>query len=847
MHVLPLTEPVAVFTVVLLVLLAAPLVGRRGVPSSVVLLGAGIALGPHALGVLDRDPTMVLLGTVGLLYIMFLAGLEIDLHELNEGKAQSLGFGAATFLLPQLVGLGIGRALFGMGWPAAVLLGSVFASHTLLAYPAAARLGLQKERATTTAVGATILTDTLALLVLAVIASGARSASGFDPLVFVRVAGSLLVVGGVVLWGLPRLGAWFFRTAAQDATVEFVFVLAAVFVCALGVEALGVEPIIGAFLAGLGLNRLVPEGGPLMNRIGFFGNALFVPFFLLSTGMLVDLGAFAGGPEAGRAWTVALAMTATLLATKGTAALLLRPVFGFSADEVRLVFGLTVPQAAATLAAVLVGVEVGLFDGAVLNGTIAMVFVTCLVGPIVVERAGRRLARAAETRVVRGDGRRRVLVSVANPATVAPLVDLAILAREPRATDPLTVVTVVTGGPDPEAAVAQGERTLSAAVVHAAGAEVPVLPLVRVEVNVARALARAAAETRSALVVMGWDGSATAARVLFGTIPDRVLRETTASVLIARETRPPGTLRRLFVAVPPLAELEPGFAAGAAVLLGVASRIDAEVVLLTPEPYREAVEAAFSEVRRGGPSLQVRPLAAWRDLPDALDAELRPTDALALVSARQGAVAWRASLDRLPRALARRYPDPSLFVLFPGQVPASAVLPSGLTSGERAFLGRLRPDRIRLGLVPGSPADLYRQTLGDALDRPTASATAAALAAVPADARPEVRPGVALAHIRTPGGGEPLLAVGVSAEGVALPGASGPVHIVLLLVVPDRVPSRQYLGWLALVARMVRADATVEAVRLAETPEEARAALLAALHEPRLPEADAPEAVVPET
>ena len=265
--------------------------------------------------------------------------------------------------------------------------------------------------------GATILTDTLALLVLAVIATGARSGGGFDLGVLLKVVGSLLVVGGTVLWGLPRLGAWFFRTAAQDATLEFVFVLTAVFVCALGVEALGVEPIIGAFLAGLALNRLVPEGSPLMNRIGFVGNALFVPFFLLATGMMVDLGAFAGGPDAGRAWTVALAMTATLLVTKGAAAWLTRPAFGFSADEARLAFGLTVPQAAATLAAVLIGVEVGLFDAAVLNGTIAMVFVTCVVGPVVVERVGRRLAARAEAGAPTARGP-RVLVSVANPATV---------------------------------------------------------------------------------------------------------------------------------------------------------------------------------------------------------------------------------------------------------------------------------------------------------------------------------------------------------------------------------------------------------------------------------------------
>ncbi len=665
MHSLPLTEPVAVFTVVLLVLLAAPIVARRGVPSSVVLLVAGIVLGPNALGVLDRDPTMVLLGTVGLLYIMFLAGLEIDLHELEDGKARSLTFGAMTFALPIGLGTAVGIAGFGMGWPAAILLGSVFASHTLLAYPAAARLGLQKERATTTAVGATILTDTLALLVLAVIATGAREGGGFDLAVLVRVTGSLVVVGGAVLWGLPRLGAWFLKTAAQDAAVEFVFVLAAVFVCALGVEALGIEPIIGAFLAGLALNRLVPEGSVLMNRIGFVGNTLFIPFFLLSTGMLVDLEAFIGGPDAGRAWTVALAMTATLLLTKGAAAWMLRPAFGFSADEVRLAFGLTVPQAAATLAAVVVGVEVGLFDGTVLNGTIAMVFVTCLVGPVVVERAGRRLAARVEAGAPRVRGP-RVLVSVSNPATVGALVELGVLAR---GGGPLATISVVVPGLDQEDGVARAERLLANAADHASGADVPVLPLVRVETNVARALSRAAAETRSALVVMGWDGSPAAARVLFGGITDRVLSETTAAVLITRQTRPTSTVRRLIIAVPPGADLEPGFEGAAQTLLALASRIGASVVLAVTEASRPTMEPLFA---RRGRSPEILALTRWRDLEGVLEGGLRPADAVALVSTRPGSAAWRASLDHLPRSLASQYPDLSLLVLHPGRVPASS-------------------------------------------------------------------------------------------------------------------------------------------------------------------------------
>ena len=820
---LPLRDPVAVFTAVLLVLLAAPLVARRGVPASVVLLVAGVVLGPNALNVLDRDPTMILLGTVGLLYIMFLAGLEIDLHEFARHRRQSLVFGALTFALPQLVGTAVGRLGLGYGWPGAILLGSVFASHTLLAYPAVARLGLSRETAVTTAVGATILTDTLALLVLAVVATGARSGGGADLWVLVRVAGSLAAFGALVLWGVPRLGAWFLRRAAQDATIEFVFVLATVFACALAVERLGIEPIIGAFLAGLALNRLVPEGGALANRISFFGNAVFVPFFLLSTGMLVDLSAFAGGPTAGRSWAVAAAMVAVILTTKGAAAWATRPAFGYTAAQARLVYGLTVPQAAATLAAVLVGVEVGLFGPAVLNGTIAMVLVTCLVGPWLVETAGRQLAAAATARATAAPARSRLLVSLSNPATVADLVDLALLARGDGAA-PLAAVTVVGGGPDRDAEVARGERLLSAAVVHAAGAAVPVLPLVRTETNVARALARAAAETRTTTVVMGWDGSAAAERVLFGSVPDRVMGETAAAVLIAHRTHAVATARRLVVAVPPLAARQPGFAAGARLLAGLAGRAGADLAVLTPDDAPDPL-AAFAS--RSGPTPTRLALPAWTDLDRTLAQTLRPTDALAVVSARRGSVAWSAPLDRLPRTLADHFPDLPLLVLYPGQVPAADILPTGLSGSERRFLSRFGADHVRLDLRAGTAAETARQLTAGLLDAP---AQAALLDAIGAAETIEIRPGVGLVHARTEAARGSLLAVGVSRDGV--PGPAGPLHVVAVLAAPAGVPSATYLRWLALVARMLRRDGTVEAVRQSGTPEEARAALLAALEDP---------------
>lgn len=817
---LPLVDPVAVFTAVLLVLLAAPLLARRSVPSSVVLLAAGVALGPHALGVLDRDPTMVLLGTVGLLYILFLSGLEVDLHEFVQHRRQSLALGGLTFILPQVAGVALGRLAFGMGWPAAVLLGSVFASHTLLAYPAVARLGLQRERAVTASIGATILTDTLALLVLAVVATGARTGEGADLGVVVRVVGALAVFGSAVLWGVPRLGAWFLRRVAPDATTEFVFVLATVFVCALGVEAVGVEPIIGAFLAGLALNRLVPEGSALMNRVSFVGNALFVPFFLLSTGMLVDLGAFAGGPDAARSWTVAVGMVGTVVLMKGAAAWVSGRALGFSGDENRLVFGLTVPQAAATLAAVLVGVQVGLFDAAVLNGTIAMVFVTCLVGPWVAEVAGRRVAAASRARVSAPPARSRLLVSLSNPATVGPLVDLALLAREPDATEPLVAVTVVGGETDRDAAVARGEQLLSVAVVHAAGAAVPLLPLVRSESNVARALARAAAETRATTLVIGWDGSAAAAQLLFGSVPDRVMRETSAAVLVARGAGPIGAVGRVLVAVPPLAERAAGFENAARLLSGLAARAGASLTVLSTDPA--AVVGAFA--RRSGPPPASLPLADWGDLEAILAAQARPGDALAVVSAREGSVAWRAGLDRLPRALARAHPAHPLLVLYPGQVPTTAIRPGRLTGGERAFLDAFTSDRVRLAVGPGPVEEVVGRVLGDAVAPEARAEVLAGLAEAPLA---PIRPGVVLAHLRTEAVTRPVLSVGVADE-LDL-GADGPTVLVAVLVVPADTPTATYLRWLALVARMVHHDTTVEAVRLAQTPGEAHAALVGAV------------------
>lgn len=367
---LKIEDPVLIFAVVMLIMLVAPLlVSRFKVPGMIGLILAGLVVGPNMLGILARDGTFELLGTVGLLYLMFLAGLEINLNEFIRRRKQSLVFGALTFLVPQVFGAVGAYFLFGFSWKSAILLASMFASHTLLSFPIISKLGISKNRAVTTTIGGTILTDIAALLVLAVIAESV--VYEISMLFWIRQGVLLALLVFVALWVLPRIGFHFFRLVTPDGATEFVFVMAAVFLMSFGAHLAHVEPIIGAFLVGIALSRLVPENSPLMSRLQFVGQTLFIPFFLISVGMLVDLRVFFAGVDA---WMVALYMSAAVILTKWLAAISSARLLGFTRDEGMLVFGISVNQAAATLAAVLVGYRLDIFDSSVLNGTILMDF-----------------------------------------------------------------------------------------------------------------------------------------------------------------------------------------------------------------------------------------------------------------------------------------------------------------------------------------------------------------------------------------------------------------------------------------------------------------------------------------
>lgn len=813
---LPITDPVLIFGVVMLIVLGAPLLfARLRVPGLVGLILAGALVGPSALGLLERDATMVLLGTVGLLYLMFTAGLSIDLHQFSRVRQRSLVFGLLSFFFPQVLAFGVGTMLLGYSTSTALLLGSIVGSHTLVAYPIAARLGITKNTAVTMAMGGTLVTDAISLALLAVVAAFARGAAG--PLFWIQFVGLVGLYVGAVLWGLPRLGQWFFRSIRGQPNIEFVFLLAVVLLTAYLAGVVGLAPIIGAFLAGLALNRLVPESSTLMSRITFVGDALFIPFFLVSVGMLVDFGVLFRDVAV---WGLALAFTALVVVGKSAAAKLTERIYGYAPEEGWTVAGLSIPQAAATLAVTIIGFELGLFTEVAVNAVVVMILLTCLLGSGLVETYGRRVALEEERKPFEpNEAPQRILVPLANPESAPLLLDLALLLRAPTSEEPLFPLTVARDGASVEASVVASEKLLGHAVVHAAAAGVPVVPLTRVDYNVARGIVRAIKERRISTIVIGWGGESSARAFVFGSVLDQLLRENGEMMLLSKIEQPLATTQRVVLAIPPYADREPGFSRVLRAVKLMTSQLGARLLLVAAEEHLPTVRDWADETRPSVP-VDVHPLGTWAGLLAALGSLVGPNDLLVLLNVREGTLAWRPTLNRLPRLLAQRHPQTSLIVLYPPESVEMAAFPARPMAAR--LMAVLSPQRVTTNLTGDSTRAVLRAMLHDAFDDtpPALDAVLAALLRMEPDYIPELLPGVVFYHAHLDRVPQPLLFVGISPDGLNLPMTAGLVHVVLVLLSPMGEPPERHLARLAEVARVFRTPDLVDQLRAATHPEE---------------------------
>jgi len=827
---LPITDPVLTFATVMVIVLVAPLLFKRlGVPGIVGLIVFGAVAGESVLGLLQVDNTFELLGRVGLLYLMFTAGLSLDLNQFVKYKSRSLVFGLLSFLFPMALALSVGIPLLDYETATALLVGAVVGSHTLLAYPIAEKLGITKNLAVTMTMGGTMVTDLVSLLVLAIVAATVEGATGLG--FWATFAGVVLAYGVLVALLLPRLGRWFFRNVRNQPDMEFVFLLAVVFVTAYMAQVAYLAPIIGAFFAGIILNRLVPERSPLMLRIKFIGDALFVPFFLVYVGLLVDVAVLVEGTEV---VLLALILAAVVWVGKLIAAKGVQWLYNYTPDEGWAIFGLSTPQSAATLAVTLVGFELGLFDEALLNAVVVLILLTCLVGPWVVERVGRRVAIQEEQKPYEAsEAPQRILVPLANPETSEDLVDMAVYIRNPNSEEPIYPLSIAREGANQEAEVAAAEQLLSRAVVHAATADVPVRPGTRIDLNVANGVRRAIDEYRISTVVIGWSGDNTARRYIFGSVLDQLLEETEEMVLVCRIMQPLNTIRRMLLAIPPYADREPGFADAVRAMKIMANQIGAELLVLTTATSARIQVPVIQALR---PEVPVEPIALkqWSDLMRTLDETVKENDLFSLLSVRSGSVAWRASLDRLPRLIAQRFAQTSDVTLYAPERPVSKLTQTGQKRPQTITEAMLQVSRLRSG-VDAQPAE---QVLEEVMARDmglrpeTAQHLAASFTEDGDNYAPELMAGAALYHLHLPlVADEPLLVAGLSAEGLSLPRTSQPVHVLLILLVPKTASTDRYLDLVTGVAKLLTRE-KVETLRTTDDIDEARRLLLEPVQTP---------------
>ncbi|HUC80569.1 MAG TPA: cation:proton antiporter, partial [Flavisolibacter sp.] len=491
---LPFKNPVVIFSLVLFIILFAPILFNRiKVPHIIGLILAGVIVGPYGTNLLLRDSSIVLFGTVGLLYIMFTAGLEIDLEEFRKNRVKSLVFGLATFAIPMVFGVLTAYYVLQFSFPSSMLLGSMMASHTLLAYPIASKYGIARIRSVTLSIGGTIITDILALLVLAGITGMTRGDIGTA--FWLQLGISTIIFGCILFLLFPLIARWFFKRF-DDSISQYIFVLAMVFLGSFLAEVAGLEAIIGAFLSGLTLNRFIPHSSALMNRIEFVGNAFFIPFFLIGVGMLVDFRVLFKGWDS---IVVALVMTTVAVGSKFIAAWVTQKSFRLAKDERRMIFGLSTARVGATLAVVLVGYNIiigetatgepiRLLNESVLNGTILMILVTCTISSFVVEKASQQLALHNENQALPLSGEEKILISFAYPETANELVELGLMLKPKKTGIPVYALHIISDDNEDNQVEASGKRLMNKAIEQALAMEQTITPLTRHDASISNGI-----------------------------------------------------------------------------------------------------------------------------------------------------------------------------------------------------------------------------------------------------------------------------------------------------------------------------------------------------------------------
>jgi Kef-type K+ transport system membrane component KefB len=657
----PFQNSVLIFSIILLIILLAPIALRNlRIPGIIGLILSGVLIGPHGLNMIQQNSAIVLFSTIGLLYIMFIAGLELDLKEFSKNRHKSLLFGFLTFIFPLGIGLPVCYYLLGYGFLTSLLTASMFATHTLVAYPIVSRLGVSKNEAVAITVGGTILTDTAVLIILAIVTGSASG--GLTAELWLRLGISFTIFVLFVLLVIPPVSRWFFKRWEDEKHTHYIYVLFVVFLCAFVAELASLEPILGAFAAGLVLNRYIPHTSSLMNRIEFVGNSLFIPFFLISVGMLVDISVLLQGPMA---LIVAATLTIVALAGKWIASWVTALIYKYTAAQRNVIFGLSSAHAAATLAVILVGYRIDIIDENILNGTIILILITCLVASFVTENAGKSMALQEDlidptTSFMHEE---RLLVPISNPDTMERLVDFALTIKNPVYTTPLVGLAVVADDEKAQIKLAESRKILEKAISHAIAADQHIDVIATIDQNVSDGIKRVIKEIAATDIILGSSPQASLSDMFFGNTIQNLIHSTSLELLVYNPSLPLNVHQNIRVICPRHSEREFGFDGWMEKIMRLASALTLTTYFYCSEKtYAHIVD--FLKVNKLSNAVAHEPFENWEDFL-SLAREFRNSDMVVVVSPRRGSVSHEPAIEALSTKIGRHLKHHSYLIVCP--------------------------------------------------------------------------------------------------------------------------------------------------------------------------------------
>jgi len=659
----PFQSPVLVFAVILFIILLAPLLFRSmKIPGIIGLILAGVIIGPHGLNLLAKNSAIDLFSTIGLLYIMFLAGLELDLKGFATYKHKSLVFGFFTFMVPLAIGFPVCQYLLGFSFQTSFLVSSMFATHTLVTYPIVSRLGISRNEAVGITVGGTMLTDTAVLIILAVIAGSVNGEITVD--FWIKFSISVILFLSIVLILIPKLASWFFRNFEGEKNSHFIFVLAMVFFAAILSEVAGLEPIIGAFAAGIALNRLIPHTSSLMNRLEFVGNSLFIPFFLISVGMLINFKILAQGPFA---LIIAATLTIVALIGKYIAAWLTAAIFKYSKAYRNLIFGLSSSHAAATIAVIMVGFRLGIVDENILNGTIVLILVTCLVASFVTEHSAKQVLIMEKIigPAHPATGGQKILIPMYNPINMERLLDLAMAIKNPKNRFPIVSLSVVADDDAAQQKLIEAKRTLEKAILHASAVDQEIEIITTISQNVPSGIKRVATEIFATEIIIGFALKHQFTDLLFGSIIKYIVDNTNQAVWVCSISPHLSQRQKIVVVCPRYADREYGFNLWLSRVFRLADSLKVSCDFLsTPQTYRHVNE--FMQSNNIVISTRHIEFTDWNEFLE-ISAFIQPTDLIIIALPRNGGVSYKLNQESVPRLMAKNFENYDFILIYPNE------------------------------------------------------------------------------------------------------------------------------------------------------------------------------------